>query len=317
MNPSPAAPSTAPAPAPAAPVSPSPAPHRGSRSGSRVRAAVWSGLVGLGLAAGLFGSGCSAGRDLDVGPVLDLSVPPDLRRQSPPDLRPPLDMTAPDVHVVITADNAYAFGWGDVSRVTKLSGRPMTQLAADIFNCPIGLGPEEYDIPAAEAPETSYLYVVAWADDATTQGLIGQFDRGGVPIYTGHGDWEVCATGMAYDTGPAGGGPTLDVVNQEIARCTAGSGSPTQTSAGWVGQKGAITPGAIGALAVGEDNSVQGGDFPIVCQRDATGKRGVDADARWIWYSPDGKSPFRYAGGRNPTRAFLIFRLPSKVIVIG
>jgi hypothetical protein len=268
------------------------------------------------MAACLIG-GCSAGRDLDTGPVPDLSVPSDLRRPWLPDLRPPVDMTAPDVHVVITADNAYAFGWGDVTRVAKLNGRPMTQLAADIFNCPIGLGPEEYDIPAAEAPETAYLYVVTWADDATTQGLIGQFDRGGVPTYTGHGDWEVCATGMAYDTGPAGGGPTLDVVNQEIARCTAGTGSPTQTSAGWVNSKGALTPGAIGALAVGEDNSMQGGDFPLVCQRDAAGKRGVDPDARWIWYSPDGKSPFRHSGGHNPTRAFLIFRLPSKVIVIG
>lgn len=317
MNPSPAAPATAPA---TAPVPSTAAPCAGSThgapSGSRRRAAARAGL-GLLAWACLSGAGCSAGRDQDVGPALDLSVQPDLRRPQPPDLRPPPDMTAPDVHVVITADNAYAFGWGDVSRVAKLSGRPMTQLAADIFNCPIGLGPEQYDIPAAEAPETAYLYVVAWADDATTQGLIGQFDRGGVPIYTGHGDWEVCATGLPYDTGPAGGGPTLDVVNQEIARCTAGTGSPTQTSAGWVSSKGAITPGAIGALAVGEDNSAQGGDFPIVCQRDATGKRGVDADARWIWYSPDGKSPFRYVGGRNPTRAFLIFRLPSKVIVIG
>jgi len=59
----------------------------------------------------------------------------------------------------------------------------------------------------------------------------------------------------SYDTGPAGGGPTLAVVNQEIAKCTAGSGSPASTRAGWVNSKGAVTAGAIGALAVGEDNS--------------------------------------------------------------
>jgi len=68
---------------------------------------------------------------------------------------------------------------------------------------------------------------------------------------------------------------------------------------------------------VGEDNSLQGGDFPIVCQMDATGKKGVAPSVRWMCYSPDGKSPFRHCGGRNPTRAFLIFRLPSKTIVIG
>ncbi len=250
--------------------------------------------------------------DADLGVLVDLKV-----ERKPPDLGPPPDLSAPDVHVVITADNAYAFGWGYADRVTKLNGRPMTTVAGDIFNCPIGVGPEAYDIPASEAPANGYIYIAAWADDATTQGVIGQFDRGGLPIYTGDGDWEVCATGLFYDTGPAGGGPTLAVVNQEIAKCTAGSGSPTSTSAGWVNSKGAVTAGAIGALAVGEDNSLQGGDFPIVCQMDATGKKGVDPSARWMWYSPDGKSPFRHSGGHNPTRAFLIFRLPSKTIVIG
>lgn len=269
------------------------------------------GLLLCGLAA------CHSDRSAEVETDSDLGVPADLRRSPSPDLARSFDLALPDVHVVMTADNAYAFGWGDATQVSKLSGRPMTRVAGDIFNCPIGVGPEEYDIPGGEAPETAYLYIIAWADDATTQGLIGQFDRGGLPIYTGHGDWEVCATGMAYDTGPAGGGPSLALVNQEITRCTAGTGDPTQTSAGWVNTKGALTPGAIGFLAVGEDNSVQGGDFPIVCQKDMTGKRGVDADARWIWYSPDAKSPFKYQGGRNPTRTFLIFRLPSKTIVIG
>lgn len=273
-------------------------------------------IAPVGLLVGLL-VGCSENRLGDYVDPPDLGGAEDLKRVSGPDLARLFDLAAPDVHVVITADNAYAFGWGDASRVTKLSGRPKTVLAGDIFNCPIGVGPEEYDIPGSEAPETSYLYVVAWADESTTQGLIGQFDRGGTPIYTGHGDWEVCATGMAYDASSAGGGPPLEIVNQEITRCTRGAGSPTTTSAGWVNSKGALTTGAIGQLAVGEDNSLQAGDFPIVCQKDNTGKRGVDPDARWIWYSPDGKSPFRHSGGVNPTRAFLIFRLPSKTIVIG
>lgn len=265
----------------------------------------------------LFGSslGCMSERLGAPEDVPDASVPSDLARRSPDLTRP--DLALPDVHVVITADNAYAFGWGNTDRVSTLRGRPMTQVAGDIFNCPLGVGPEEHDIPAADAPESLYLYIIAWADDATTQGVIGQFDRGGQPIYTGHGDWEACATGLPYDTRAAGGGPTLDVVNQEINRCNAGLGDPSRTSAGWVNSAGAITRSAVGNLAVGEDNSSSAGDFPIVCQKDQAGKRGVDAASRWMWYSPDGKSPFRYQGGTNPTRTFLIFRLPSRVIVIG
>lgn len=274
-------------------------------------AALLSALAGL--------SACQSQRITDTYEEADLGVAEDLRRLAPPpDFRPPPDLLGPDVHVVITADNAYAFGWGLADRVTKLNGRPPTTVAGDIFNCPLGTGPEEYDIPAAEAPPTSYIYVIAWADDATTQGVIGQFDRGGAPVYTGGDDWEVCATGLFYEpSGTAGGGPTLEVVNQQITRCNAGQGDPLTTSAGWVGTKGTLTAGATGLLVAGEDNSSPSGDFPIVCQKDPSGKRGVDAAARWMWYSPDGKSPFRHTGGHNPTRAFLIFRLPSKTIVIG
>ena len=274
-------------------------------------------------AAFLFGSllavtACSPAR---VGVEIDdMGVPQDLTVRPPrPDFAPPpvYDFALPDVHVVITADNAYAFGFGFADRVTKLNGRPKTVVAGDIFNCPIGVGPEAYDIPAAEAPESSYLYIVAWADDAVTEGVLGQFERSGTPLYTGDANWQVCATGQFYDPGPAGGGPTLDVVNQELARCNTAAGSPATSSAGWVSTTGAVTPGAIGNLAVGEDNSSPDGDFPIVCQKDAMGQRGIDSGARWMWYSPDGKSPFRYTGGKNPTRTFLIFRLPSRVVVIG
>ncbi len=273
-------------------------------------------LLGAALCAHL--PGCASDR---LGPdevLRDAGAPMDLRMKLP-DLVPPVlpDLAAPDVHVVITADNAYAFGWGDTTQVATLSGRPMTRVAGDIFNCPLGVGPEEYDIPAKDAPQSLYLYIIAWADDATTQGVIGQFDRGGQPIYTGQGEWEVCATGLSYDTGAAGGGPTREIVNQEITRCNDGSGDPARTSAGWVNTIGAVTRTAVGNLAVGEDNSSSSGDFPIVCQKDLTGKRGVDPAAHWMWYSPDGKSPFRYQGGVNPTRTFLIFRLPSHVIVIG
>jgi hypothetical protein len=69
-------------------------------------------------------------------------------------------------------------------------------------------------------------------------------------------------------------------------------------------------------LVFGEDNSNSGGDFPIVCQKDATGKEGIAPSARWMWYSPDGSNRFRYMGSGNTTRRFLVFRLSATVVPV-
>ena len=103
------------------------------------------------------------------------------------DAAPPLSNDPVDV--VFTADNAYAFGWGDATSLANFQSRPTTQVAGDIFNCPVvkggaactspsGCGPEAYTVPAKDAPPTAYLYVVAWSDRMTTQGALGQFKRG-------------------------------------------------------------------------------------------------------------------------------------------
>jgi hypothetical protein len=216
----------------------------------------------------------------------------------------------------MTADNAYMFGWGDAMQVATLKGQPANALAADIFNCPIGKGPEEYTVPGAQAPIGAYLYLVAWADNTTTQGIIGQFERGGAPLYTGDPAWEVCATGLSYPTNVPGGGPPVTTVNAEIAKCNAGGGSTSTTSAGWVHSQGAVTAGAVGTLVAGEDNSSASGTFPLVCQQDANGVGGIDAAARWMWYRPPGVvDPFR-ASGTNNTRTFLLFRLRSEDVPI-
>ncbi len=129
---------------------------------------------------------------------------------------------------------------------------------------------------------------------------------------TGKG-WEVCATGLTYPTGPANGGPPINIVNAEITRCNDGTGSTTTSSGGWVSSTGAVTSTAVGVLAVGEDNSAAGGNFQIACQVDATGKKGIDAAAKWMWYQPPGNTaPFT----TRPTRDFLIFRLKSNVVPI-
>lgn len=235
------------------------------------------------------------------------------------------------VDVVFTADNAYAFGWGDATSLANFQSRPTTQVAGDIFNCPVvkggaactspnGCGPEAYTVPAKDAPPTAYLYVVAWSDRSTTQGALGQFKRGTADtLYTGDDAWQVCATGEEHDpSSPSDPGPTQADVEAKIVACNAGD--PSVASGGWVDKNGAVTAGAIGQLAVGEDNAHgragdPGGDgvFPITCQKDSSGQQGIDPQARWMWYQPPGFTSDRAFSDNadNATKTYLIFRVKS------
>jgi hypothetical protein len=225
-----------------------------------------------------------------------------------PDAPPP-----PDVEVVVTADNAYSFGYGDDTGIGTYIQGTRAVTAGQIFNCPIGEGPERYVVPGASAPDTAYLYIVSWDDLRVTQGVLGQFRRGaGAPVYTGGEDWQVCATGI--DLSASANGPTQAEVNAQIAICNAGTGAPGTTSRGWVNTVGAVTAGALGTLAIGEPNDGAAGDFPLVCP---ASMGGIDASARWMWYQPGGvANPFR-STGTNTFRAYLIFRLPTVEIPIG
>ena len=225
---------------------------------------------------------------------------------------------ATPVDVVFTTDNAYVFGWGSKDSVSTLQGKPSNPTGNEIFPCPIGQGPEAYVVPAEQAPLDGYLYVIAWDDHDNTQGALGQFKRRETDkaVYTGDLAWEVCATGIVYDArSPDAEPPTLEVVNTELARCTAGTGDPAKTSAGWVNTAGAITANAVGKLTIGEDNSSDssedGGVFPITCQMDDAGAQGIDPGAHWMWYSSDGTPHFQ--NDPDP-RSFLIFRLPNTAV---
>ena len=119
--------------------------------------------------------GGDAASDVEVdSPVITLPDASD-------DVAPPVPLG--DVEAVVTCDNAYGFGWGDVNKLDTYNTAPASVVAGDIFNC--GAGPEGYTIPAAQAPASAYLYAVAWADHSVTQGLIGQFKRKGAPAPSG------------------------------------------------------------------------------------------------------------------------------------
>lgn len=147
-----------------------------------------------------------------------------------------------EVHVVISIDNGYGFGYGSAQKINHYFEGQADHGAEGIFHCsyacevdadclaaceadeaqtdcPTDLacdafgscnndrrGPETYIVPAEAARTNDYLYVIAWSDESGTQGFIGQFkdDRGWNRIYTGDGAWEVCATGDNYDPPPSG-----------------------------------------------------------------------------------------------------------------
>lgn len=221
---------------------------------------------------------------------------------------------AVDVDVVITADNAYSFGYGDVNGITHFTQGTRAQTAGQIFNC--GEGPEAYIVPAADAPASAYLYIATWDDLAVTQGVLGQFRRGsGAPLYTGDPTFEVCATGIDMQASQTG--PTQAEINAQIAICNGGQGDPVTTSAGWVNLAGAVTEGAIGSLAVGEANDIApGGTFPPTCPTGVgpANAATIDPASHWMWYQPGGiANPFQSTGS-NTFRAYLIFRIAAQDI---
>lgn len=228
---------------------------------------------------------------------------------------PPPQASGP-VDVVITADNAYSFGYGTGDTITTFIQGQRAQTAGQIFNC--GEGPEQYTVAEADAPEGAYLYIVTWDDLSVTQGVLAQFKRDTGTVLTGDDRFEVCATGQDYSSSTTG--PTQQIVNEQITACNAGAGSTTTTSMGWVNTAGAMagTSAAIGHLAVGEANDAQAGAFPITCQPGQTASPGIDSAAHWMWYDPmDGSSTDAFhSTGANRTKAFLIFRLSAGAIIL-
>jgi hypothetical protein len=217
------------------------------------------------------------------------------------------------VEVIITADNAYGFGYGTGTRLLNYFGGIENPGTDDIFACPVSHGPEAYTVPAASANAGDYLYIIGYADKLTTQGVIAKFSRvGGAPIYTGEGPWQACATGQDFDVGSHG--PSRAQIDQQIEKCNAGNTDPGTTSQGWVTTAG----GPHGSVAFGEDNSTERTDvtpqnpFKIVCA-DV-----MESKARWMWYDWDSntdQSPFIWPGGSgNPDKEFLIFRLGAEFI---
>ncbi|MCA9600751.1 MAG: hypothetical protein R3A78_05520 [Polyangiales bacterium] len=238
-----------------------------------------------------------------------------------------------DVHVVITGDNAYGFGYGSTTSLANYFNG-IEDNSDDIFvcsaacdastPCAVGAcdtfgtcnedrsGPETYVVPGSAAVAGDYLYVIAWSDDAVTQGVIGQFSAadGSKVVRTGASTWQVCATGVDYDI--PGDDPSESVINEWLVRCNNGEG----LSKGWVGT---TANAEHRALAVLEPPLTEPPQFAPLCRKPASqAGDAIDAEAKWIWFDDDvtdNQSPFVSTG--DPRGEFYIFRLQiSEVLVI-
>ena len=277
--------------------------EKGSSGGTDGASGGSSGASGGGGSSGNVGSGGSS--TAATGGTLQIDDDAGVGGGQNPTLTTP-------VNVIITADNAYGFGYGTGDELLNYAGGVENPDSSDIFDCPVGNGPEMYTVPATDANAGNFLYIISYADRSTTQGVIAKFFREGAePVFTGNGAWEVCATGEDFD--PGSGGPTLDEINEQIEICNAGNADPETTSAGWTDTAGT----AGGKLAFGEDNGTErddpepGNEFKIACD--------IDAEARWMWFDWEPArtegSPFIWpSGDGNVTKDFLIFRLGAEYV---
>jgi hypothetical protein len=209
---------------------------------------------------------------------------------------------------VITADNAYGFGFGDENGIAagNYFGGIRNLYACDIFNCPTklvtspptladsyqfpGFGPEKYEVSVLPS---EYAYLIAWSDNSTTQGIIAGFQLPNGTLLTSDA-WQVFATGINRDsdvvTDTLTAADVATVINPEIVKAKTNLGL-AGTSIGWVDKDGKLPTGisGTGKLAVGEKNnsSINGPTeyFPII--------QGISSAARWLWYqSPGDSAPF-------------------------
>jgi len=171
-----------------------------------------------------------------------------------------------DVVVMVTSDNNYAFGFGDVNGID----------ASDYYGCvnapgwwpltPAGCslepwgahnsdGPERYRLPGT-AYAGKYIYLAAWADGRNMQGIICQFHddvtgktvySGRIPDAAGNADdgiqWEVFATGV--QEGPTDAHPGIILVDLDCGAIAPGGFDPQVVQAGLTGDWPGCPPGSL------------------------------------------------------------------------
>jgi len=177
---------------------------------------------------------------------------------------------AAQVSVKMTADNYFAVYTGSPTAATTLH---FTGAWPAVSTPP----------PFTAAP---ILYVVAWDDGSTYQGLLGSVTNGSGYVTTGSPLWQVCAANQLLPSS-ASGAPTTAALSAKIAACN--------SSNGW--HAPSVGPNNGNAAGAGFWGNVAA----------------IDATAGWMWDTNTsntcaGTNGF-LRGGCNPSE-YLIFRIP-------
>jgi hypothetical protein len=121
-----------------------------------------------------------------------------------------LNSNATPITATVTADNHYALYVGDEN------GSNLSFIMRNEVGPGGSSGGYNWSSPETktfDANEGQYLYIAAWSDGSTAQGLIGEFEYNGINVFTGTG-WEWKATNKPV--GDYGLAPSTDDVSSEI-----------------------------------------------------------------------------------------------------
>lgn len=259
--------------------------------------------------------------------------------------------TTVDVEALLTADNAYSFGWGSVTTVSSYFGPIYNDTIVKWSGCPpanapgnLAGGVERWSIQGA--PLDGYFYLVSDSDDGVYQGVLGSFrDLKGPSsglVLTGDPAWEVCAANNdKWHRGASQAFPSLADVHAAIEDCNknlgplAGVSNGQQTSGGWVdATKGyaANQAATLGVLYPGASDRplmYNGGPSTVLPPAVLHGTENpygavscIDGAAAWMWFNanpaavsnPVKMDDPKIAGLNYHHREFLVFRLPIRVI---
>jgi hypothetical protein len=188
------------------------------------------------------------------------------------------------VTVKVVADNSYALFVGDQGQQATFVGTGTVTLASQFANAGNYAG--------VTLGSCGYVYIVAWSDQTSAQGLLASVSGSASTVNTGAlGTWQVFATGTNLGTsGIPSSAPFASAVNAQITNAN--------TNNLWV------------APAIGVSNITGNGIWPNV--------PAIPTTAKWTWYQ-SGNTPC--AGTQSPFKPgcnhkeYLIFRLPVKGIV--
>jgi hypothetical protein len=180
-----------------------------------------------------------------------------------------------NVDVQVTADNAYAIYTGNDTVIYDFHGTAENFFASEIA------APETYNFTMNDG---DIIYIAAWSDDATAQGLLAEFNIDGTVLTTSNSQWEVMATGIDLDfADPA---PTITELTTQVNLANSGS----VPSGGWVN----TTLGGLNDTVWGTPGSVYVPSMASTLQ--------------WAWYHKPGAPGDTFSDGYNHDE-YLVFRL--------